>query len=95
MRADKIRQASDLYQRFSGNLPEELLETTVEHFDVGMIVGECAGIMYDTNREGEEEKYIHRFRKSSRPLLVASSDGKSLGIVGGRFRFTERGITDV
>ena len=50
--------------------------------------------MYDTVRDGESEKYIHRFKKRSRPLLVSSSDGKSLHILGGEYEFTDRGIVD-
>jgi len=32
--------------------------------------------------------------KGSRPLLVASPDGKCLMLLGGRFKFTDRGIVD-
>jgi hypothetical protein len=49
---------------------------------------------YTTVRDGKRERYIHRFRKKSRPLLAASSDGTSLQILGGEFEFTEAGIED-
>jgi hypothetical protein len=61
---------------------------------VGLTIGECNGILYSTVRDGEAEKYIHRFKKSARPLLVASHDGSALALVGGNFRFTNRGIVD-
>lgn len=50
--------------------------------------------MYTTVRDGEVEKYIHRFKKSARPILAASHDGKQLVLIGGDFVFTECGITD-
>lgn len=60
----------------------------------GLIVGELDGVLYTAVRDNQVEKYIHRFRKRSRPLLAASADGKNLEIVGGRFQFTEAGIED-
>lgn len=61
---------------------------------MGLVVGELDGVLYSTTRDGKREKYIHRFRRKSRPLLAASHDGKTLRIVGGRFEFTEAGIED-
>jgi hypothetical protein len=57
-------------------------------------VGELDGVLYTTVRDGVTEKYIHKFRKKSRPLLATSHDGKSLHILGGEYEFTERGIED-
>ena len=62
--------------------------------DVALKVGWCDGILYTTERDGNVEKYIHKFKKSSRPLLAASFDGKNLLLLGGAFRFTDRGIVD-
>lgn len=62
--------------------------------DLGKIIvaiGPLTGVSYLAN-DGVE--YLHRFKKQSRPLLVASSDGKTLGIIGGRFSFTAQGIVD-
>lgn len=50
--------------------------------------------MYSATRDGIAEKYLHKFRRQSRPLLAVSHDGKQLGIVGGRYLFTDAGITD-
>lgn len=58
------------------------------------MVGELDGVLYTTVRDGQTEKYVHRFRKKSRPLLATSHDGTQLGIVGGQFQFTEAGIED-
>lgn len=71
-----------------------MLRTRLPTHKVGLIIGECDGLLYTTERDGKIEKYIHRFKKSSRPLLVSSYDGSALYIVGGRYKFTERGIVD-
>jgi len=62
--------------------------------EVALKIGQCDGVLYTTVRDGKTEKYIHKFKARSRPLLVTSFDGKQLLMVGGSFRFTERGIVD-
>jgi hypothetical protein len=62
--------------------------------DVVLVVGYLDAVMYETIRDGETEKYIHKFKKQSRPLLCSSSDGKQLIVLGGGYDFTERGIVD-
>ena len=59
-----------------------------------LAIGELDGVMYTTRRDGKQEKYIHKFKKSSRPLLCASFDGKILVVLGGAYQFTKRGIVD-
>lgn len=61
---------------------------------VGLLIGEMDGVLYTTVRDGKKESYIHRFKARSRPLLVSSSDGDSLHIIGGKYAFTESGIVD-
>lgn len=60
----------------------------------GLVIGDLDGVLYSATRDGKRERYIHRFRKRSRPLLAASSDGTQLRILGGEFEFTEAGIED-
>lgn len=79
---------------FSGHEPTRLLRVDQPRSRKGLIVGELDGVLYTAVRDNRAERYIHRFRKRSRPLLTASADGKELGIVGGRFQFTEAGIED-
>jgi len=62
--------------------------------DVLMLIGHCDGVLYTTRRDGKQEKYIHRFKRNSRPLLASSFDGKQLYMLGGAYDFTEEGITD-
>jgi len=60
-------------------------------FDVGLHIGTLCAVIYSIN--GEQR--IHKFRPKSAPDLIASLDGGQLAIVGGRYRFTNRGIVDV
>jgi hypothetical protein len=89
-----LQQAARLLSNFSGHEPSEVLRIQKRDAKRGLVVGELDGVLYTTVRDGQQERYIHKFRKSSRPLLTASADGKSLGIVGGRYQFTEAGIED-
>lgn len=92
---ERVNDAIDLYEDFSGNDAEYEDTVTVDIPDVAIEVGTVDGIMYTTNRDGKEEKYIHRFKKNSRPLLAASHDGDQLILIGGSYQFTEKGIEDI
>jgi len=74
------------------------LATVIDkEYDVVFRVGTVDGVLYTTVRDGRTEKYIHEFRKKSRPhlaVLAVSHDGKQLFILGGGYTFTERGIVD-
>lgn len=92
---NQIDRAADLYERFTGHDALELGRVKVPAMPaVGVAIGEVDGILYSTIRDGVLEKYIHRFRKSDRPLFVVAPDGKVLYLLGGNYNFTERGIVD-
>lgn len=92
---NETEQASRLYESFSGHKPESVGKITLDKpVKVGIVIGELDGLLYTTIRDGNVEKYIHKFKVRSRPLLVVSSDGQQLLIVGGDYDFTERGIVD-
>lgn len=90
----QLAQAARLLEDFSGHAPTEILRVNESPMRKGLVIGTLDGVLYTTVRDGKTEKYIHRFKKSSRPLLTARADGKQLGIVGGRFQMTEAGIED-
>lgn len=94
VRSAGLRRAAQLLKDFSGHDPEEILSIEQKPITRGLVVGRLAGVLYDTVRDGAYEEYIHQFKIKSRPLLVSSEDGTQLGIVGGRFQFTEAGIED-
>jgi hypothetical protein len=90
----ELAAAAEKLRDFSGHEADEVLHVQEKNFRNGLVIGPLHGLLYGTVRDGRNENYIHRFRKASRPLLAASSDGRSLRIVGGRFQFTEAGIED-
>lgn len=90
----QIEQAKELFKDFRGDDPEGLTKIRLRNPKTGLVIGELDGVLYTTVRDGKQENYIHEFKKQSRPLLVASSDGDSLHIIGGQYEFTEAGIED-
>ncbi len=94
-RGKKLRQAAALYTDFTGHEDPQLDKVSVPGMpDVALAIGQVDGIMYTTVRDGRTEKYIHRFKKQSQPLLCSSPDGKQLIMIGGSYDFTDRGIVD-
>jgi hypothetical protein len=92
--ARELDQADDLLNSFAGRSAREVLAVKKTPIKAGLVVGKLLGVMYATTRDGQKEKYCHEFRPSSQPLLVANHDGSQIEIVGGQYRFTERGIED-
>lgn len=94
MSAD-AKKAASLYRRFSGHEPESIGKIKVPPMPkVAVAVGEIDGVLYTTVRDGKTEKYIHKFHSKDKPLFAVSPDGKQLFLIGGNYRFTERGIVD-
>lgn len=82
-------------ENFSGKAPRHIVRLTLPKAPRSLIrIGKLRAVIYDTVRDGKPETYIHRFKLQARPLFAASTDGRSLHIVGGRYDFTERGIVD-
>lgn len=90
----KINQSIRLYKRFTGMEPKFLDNHSVNVPEVGMVIGKCDGVLYTTRRDNKTEKYIHKFKGRSRPLLCSSWDGKQLFFVDGSYNFTADGIID-
>ena len=91
----EIAQARRLGVAFSGVDPRSSRRVPAPApANVALAIGPLLGIIYTATRDGEIKDYLHRFKKSSRPLLCATADGSKLLIVGGRYRFTARGIED-
>lgn len=91
----RIAQAARRFQRFTGHRAESASLIPFPPYPrEAFAIGTLLGVIYETVRDGERETYVHRFRKNSRPLLASTFDGSRLVIVGGRYRFTERGIVD-
>lgn len=90
----RLDRAVRLYRDFTGMEPEHADTIRIPSHDVLLAVGFCDGIMYTTVREGQQEKYIHRFKQRARPVLASSFDGQQLYLIAGSYTFTDRGIVD-
>lgn len=97
---DQLDRAADTYAEFMGRPATHVTRHQVNDgkkgTSGGFALGKLVGVIYRANREGDPAGtvYHHEFKKSSQPLLIVKDDGASLGIVGGRFQVTERGIED-
>lgn len=58
-----------------------------------LLVGELQGLIYKA--QGDGVTYIHRFKKTARPVLYVSADGSQVYVLAGAYRFTDRGFEDV
>ena len=90
----QVNDAKNLFRDFRGDDPAGMRKVQLRNPKTGLVIGELDGVLYTTVRDGKREKYIHEFKTKSRPLLVSSSDGESLHIIGGKYAFTESGIND-
>ena len=89
-----VGKAIDLFRRFRGDEPKYIDTVKFKIPDVALLIGQMDGIMYTTVRDGKAERYIHKFKRKSRPLLAVGHDGNQLIILGGEYEFTELGIED-
>lgn len=90
-----VRRAAKLYADFTGHDDVQVTKVVIPDMPhAALAIGKVDGILYSTVRDGVAEKYIHRFKSSSRPLFLASPDGKQLYLIGGSYNFTELGIVD-
>jgi hypothetical protein len=89
-----IKAAIQLYRDFREKEPRRI---KVVDFDVPqavMVIGHVDEICYTTTHGRKVTNYRHPFQEGSRPLLCASADGRQLMLLGGRYKFTDRGIVD-
>lgn len=90
----EVERAAKLFEDFTGRAPDSVRKIRLpKQPKAGLVFGQLIRIGYRSARDGL--LYEHTFRTlKSRPLLFASSDGKTVVIVGGRYAFTDRGIED-
>lgn len=90
-----VQEAVARFTGFKGERPQSVARVRVAGLpSVMLTLGDCIGIMYRTHRGGRTDNYLHRFKKSARPTLAVSSDGRTLYLLGGEYRVTDRGIED-
>lgn len=89
---DKARNA---FRAFSGMEPANLIEVKAGPVPkMAWLLGELEEVLYNTKRDGKQERYLHPFKKSARPLLAVDAESGQLFLVGGDYTVTDRGITD-
>jgi hypothetical protein len=91
---DRVKKAGKVYEQFTGHCAEYYENADYKPLEVGAKIGKVEGILYRTVRDGNTEHYIHEFKRSAQPDLVADHDGSQIQLVGGDYRFTDRGIID-
>lgn len=89
-----IRAAINLYRDFREKEPKRIRVVDFDLPQAVMVIGHVDEILYTTTHGRKTVHYRHPFQEGSRPLLCASSDGKQLLLLGGRYKFTDRGIVD-
>lgn len=89
-----INAAIDLYKSFREKLPRRIMAVRMRIPKAVAVIGHLEAVDYVTTHGNKATLYRHTFAPGSRPLLCASSDGKQLLLLGGRFKFTDRGIVD-
>lgn len=92
--ARRLKQAVSLYTSFRERRPRKLKVVNVNIPNVVAVIGHLEYVGYKTTHGRKVELYQHDFAPGSRPLFCVSSDGQQLLLLGGRYKFTERGIVD-
>lgn len=86
-----VAQAEKLFRSFFDREPQDNEVARVKSDDdIAIVIGEQVGVLYQL--AGEDKPMLHRFRKSDRPLLLVSSDGRQIYTLKGAYRFTKRGF---
>lgn len=90
-----MNKARVLYENFTGHSAESIGVVDIPPLPEEVaVIGECDAVSYTTVRDGKTEHYIHEFRSSDKPLLCVAPNGRQLLLIGGRYKFTDRGIVD-
>lgn len=91
----QLKKASKIFEDFTGYDAAQKIKIDKPDFpDVLCVIGDIDEIFYTTDRDGAIEKYRHKFEKNCRPLFCVSPDGEQIFMLGGAYKFTERGIVD-
>ncbi len=96
MSEDKdLREAERLYRQFREARPQRARKVNVKMPKALAEMGIVEFIGYTTTHGGKAKSYIHEFAAGSRPKLFAGTGRGQLYLIGGRFKVTQLGITDL
>ena len=82
------------FEDFTGAEVEKVSEIELDIPDSVLMVGELTGIMYEAERDGIVEEYLHEFESETLPTLAVDANSGQLFIIGGDYNFNELGIVD-
>lgn len=91
----ELKRAARLYRSFREAPVKRIKKLPYAVPKAAAVMGHVEFIGYRTSHGGKLALYIHEFAPGSRPLLAAGTKANQLLLVGGRFKVTDRGITDV
>lgn len=89
------RRAARLYEDFREEPAQRAKAVPFRVPKAVAVIGHVEFIGYATTHRGKTFLYLHEFAPGSRPRLAAGPRKNELYLVGGRYRFTERGIVDL
>lgn len=88
------RKAIKIYRDFREKNPKVITVFEVDVPSAVACIGHVESFDYRTTHGKKLALYRHDFAAGSRPLFCVAADGRSIWLLGGRFKFTERGIVD-
>lgn len=89
------QSAIEMYEAFTGMVGDESMVIEVDELPhSATMIGRLHAVIYDTVRDGEEERYIHKFKNENAPILAIADSGDQILVIGGNYTFTEKGIED-
>lgn len=82
------------FKRFHGRdaRPGEIVRIELTGIADAFLVGDLEGVIYRTRDDGQ--RYVHEFKKSARPVLYVTDDGRQIYALAGAYSFTDRGFED-
>ena len=91
--SQKVENGIKLFRDFNDEEPQYLDDIYFPDLEkeVLVLVGPVLAIEYHA-RDGHN--YRHEFKKKSQPNLTTTQNGLHLILIGGNYRFTDRGIVD-
>lgn len=89
-----IRSSAALYKGFREEPPQRARRVEFKVPRAVAVIGQVEFVGYMTTHAGRTHLYVHQFATGSRPMLTAGKGRNQVFLIGGRYRFTDRGIVD-
>ena len=94
-RQKALSRVARLYKSFREAPAKRAREVFFNPPRAAAVMGHVEFIGYVTSHAGKTHLYIHEFAEGSRPMMAAGTGRNQLLLVGGRYKVTSRGITDL